>query len=327
MALRSACLGAAAAVALLSCGETFTSRTGGGVSAGGGAASSTAASSQASGGGNDGGAGGEASCPGADLESDPQNCGACFHDCLGGSCQGGACQPVVLVGGLTQPIGVAIAGGDLYFSHASQIERIELAAGASAEPYLTAGSRVGYLTIRAGSLFWPDQAQIHVTELATKQDTFTTSPLFTPLGIAASEAFIAWTEFNAGHVRAISTTSPFPVTQIANGVPSPEDVAYGPGGELFWSVNGGTEIMRYSAGSKSTFADAQQKPAGLACDGTFLYWGTQTDGAIWRKALTGGAIEQLATSGEPTGIAVSDAVVAWADYYDGTVTVLVRPAP
>src|SRR5690348_11683886 len=28
-----------------------------------------------------------------DPGSDPQNCGACGHDCLGGGCQGSMCQP------------------------------------------------------------------------------------------------------------------------------------------------------------------------------------------------------------------------------------------
>jgi hypothetical protein len=32
-----------------------------------------------------------------DLTSDPANCGACMHDCQGGACSNGVCQPVVLV--------------------------------------------------------------------------------------------------------------------------------------------------------------------------------------------------------------------------------------
>jgi hypothetical protein len=37
------------------------------------------------------------SCPGINLASDPKNCGACAHDCLGGACTAGACQPVLIV--------------------------------------------------------------------------------------------------------------------------------------------------------------------------------------------------------------------------------------
>jgi len=32
----------------------------------------------------------------ADVQTDPGNCGVCGHDCLGGSCASGACQPLTL---------------------------------------------------------------------------------------------------------------------------------------------------------------------------------------------------------------------------------------
>jgi hypothetical protein len=41
-----------------------------------------------------GGGGGAGGCDNTD--DDPQNCGACGHDCLGGECVDGACQPVLI---------------------------------------------------------------------------------------------------------------------------------------------------------------------------------------------------------------------------------------
>ena len=35
-------------------------------------------------------------CGGADLQTDAHNCGACGHDCVGGACFSGLCQPVML---------------------------------------------------------------------------------------------------------------------------------------------------------------------------------------------------------------------------------------
>src|SRR5579859_7451290 len=45
-------------------------------------------------------ASGDANPCGADLRNDPVNCGACGHDCLGGECSAGRCQPVTLSVGI-----------------------------------------------------------------------------------------------------------------------------------------------------------------------------------------------------------------------------------
>jgi hypothetical protein len=79
----------------------------GGVGAGTGGSAGTA--------GADGGAGdaGSETCDGGVL-GDNQNCGSCGHDCLGGACQSGECQPVELV---TTPHGGwdIAAGADAVF--------------------------------------------------------------------------------------------------------------------------------------------------------------------------------------------------------------------
>ncbi|HEX7508686.1 MAG TPA: hypothetical protein VF550_18080, partial [Polyangia bacterium] len=48
-----------------------------------------------------------------DLLSDPKNCGTCGHDCLGGACSAGACQPVAVTGVLSVP--PAVFGVDSQF--------------------------------------------------------------------------------------------------------------------------------------------------------------------------------------------------------------------
>jgi hypothetical protein len=54
------------------------------------------------------------------LASDPLNCGSCGHDCLGGACVAGQCQPVVLGGGFTNPSAVALSETHLYFREGAQ---------------------------------------------------------------------------------------------------------------------------------------------------------------------------------------------------------------
>jgi hypothetical protein len=49
-----------------------------------------------------------------DLNTSAENCGACGHSCLGGTCQAGQCQPFAWVTGLNTPMGVVVVGSDVY---------------------------------------------------------------------------------------------------------------------------------------------------------------------------------------------------------------------
>lgn len=57
-------------------------------------------------------------CSGIDASSDPENCGACGHSCLGGSCTGGVCAPVLL-SNTGSPLGVALDDARVYFVSAT----------------------------------------------------------------------------------------------------------------------------------------------------------------------------------------------------------------
>ncbi len=67
--------------------------------------------------------GGEESTPSSavcgDIGTDSHNCGACGHDCAGGACSAGICQPVVLAAGLTRPGSMAIDDANVYWTEHS----------------------------------------------------------------------------------------------------------------------------------------------------------------------------------------------------------------
>lgn len=50
----------------------------------------------------------------ADLKSDPKHCGRCDHDCQGGACDSGACQPVKLADGLAMPEGLVVDASNVF---------------------------------------------------------------------------------------------------------------------------------------------------------------------------------------------------------------------
>jgi hypothetical protein len=60
-----------------------------------------------------------------DTRGDPKNCGACAHDCQGGECQHGVCQPVLIAsgftgtndaGGMVSPLFIAVDSTDVYWT-------------------------------------------------------------------------------------------------------------------------------------------------------------------------------------------------------------------
>ncbi|HVJ92298.1 MAG TPA: hypothetical protein VM580_21005 [Labilithrix sp.] len=50
----------------------------------------------------------------ADFATDPKHCGRCGHDCLGGTCEAGKCQPVKLADGLAVPEGLVVDATDVF---------------------------------------------------------------------------------------------------------------------------------------------------------------------------------------------------------------------
>jgi len=76
--------------------------------------------------------------PCTNLATNPKHCGACFHDCLGGQCAGGACQPVQLAtenGG--HLLAIALDATHVYWTNRTtgDIMRVPIAGGAPERVY------------------------------------------------------------------------------------------------------------------------------------------------------------------------------------------------
>lgn len=50
----------------------------------------------------------------ADLQTDRKHCGRCNHDCVGGACTAGKCDPVLLAAGLGGPSAIAAGKDEIY---------------------------------------------------------------------------------------------------------------------------------------------------------------------------------------------------------------------
>jgi hypothetical protein len=209
-----------------------------------------------------GGAGGAACGP--DLSSDPHSCGACGHDCLGGACLAGACQPVELAHQDGQPWEIALDGGHVYWSNTyGQISSVP-------KP----GGTISVLT-----------------------EDLTNPGQLTVFGVRAYSASYYGTVLSVpiGGGKLLPITAP-----VAGGLA----VATGPDGIYWVTGQPAPavkNVVHTDFGGKVTtvLASAQREPTALAVDATHAYWSDYVDddsgaGGVRRVPLAGGAPETLA---------------------------------
>ena len=105
-------------------------------------------------------------CPSSDLAvlaNDSHNCGSCGHDCLGGACASGVCQPMVIAASQTAVWGIAVDADNVYFSRTfgsiRGIARQPLAGGAPITIYSSAVTQIFDLALAGAKLVVDDSHQ------------------------------------------------------------------------------------------------------------------------------------------------------------------------
>ncbi len=252
----------------------------------------------------------DAACNGEcfDLDSDPKNCGACGHACLGGVCDTGECQPVnVLVGesGLTR---MATDGTYLYWtghtapSSGYYVSRRRVDASDAVK--ILAGSELGgnYLVVGAHKLYWVAQQHLRVCDLP---------------------------DCAAGPTDAITQLLPNSDVSL-HYEPSKGSLFFGssPG----YPYQGGSTLM-LPAGGTALIAIGPNQAAAYAwvSDANNVYWlntstytdpaGAQNaDGGIWRYRISDGATTQLVTGlrGDVAELAIGGSALFFAGFQQQT---------
>jgi len=269
--------------------------------------------------------------PCAPSNTDPHNCGACWHECQGGACVGGVCQPLALTS--DQNVGPLTAdNSSVYWGSGSTVSKVPVNGGVST--VITSSEiEVDLIAINRSSVFWHDAGT-----LAFRQQDFGSSTPTTiipgfeyPCDMAVSEQQIYWSDclqkkiytakFTDYAKTAMATTSGEPMAIKLDTI-NLYWAEWGPTTITIWKMpkGGGTPVQ---IGSGPAYGVAEYVAMGI--DASNVYWVDSGDGgpdgpALRKVPIAGGPTTVLArfSSSCPSCVTMSLAVdgaayVAWSD--------------
>lgn len=281
-----------------------------------------------------------------ELATDPANCGACGHSCLGGKCTGGKCEPFQLASA-SRPSGLALDAMHVYFTFPSvpliqRVQRNGKCTPAAPCPQDFAGTAVGDPLIKVrgpsaivsdgASVWWTNQA---VGNLGRRAAALPPGPITNfgpaqstqPGYLALAGGKVYWTSGFANaeptpHVRRanLDGTNVETVATYAN----PATTFAGKGGiaadaaNIYWaSENSG--VFHAGLGDAPCVENSTCKKYGsafaaygVAVDATFVYWTEPANGTVKRAPKAGGQSFTIAVNQDsPQAIAVLGTHVYW----------------
>lgn len=244
------------------------------------ATSNDAADSQADAAGEGGGVDATGSCDAS--ANDPKNCGACGHDCLGGGCAAGVCQPFQLVGQQPHASGIAVTATDLYWANysAGQIATCVLSnCAGTVRVFANNQALVGFLAVDKTDIFW---TTVQMGDAWKCSFTDCSNPF----------------QLYCGQDTAGITTD---------------------GTRVYWAdqASGGDSGVvvgcDVSGSNRATIASGLAAPIGVGVGPAGLYWTNSGDGTLWSSPLDGGAAVQMGSNlGSPGFLKLDAQRVYWA---------------
>jgi hypothetical protein len=272
-----------------------------------------------------------------DITTSPTNCGVCGHDCLGGACLGGKCQPVTMATNQLDPADMTVDANNVYWTATGDgkvLSMPRLGTGAMT-PTLIADSQASPkgILLDSGYVYWSNCSNVGsiyrraVPVVASSPQVPVITNGYYPYRMAISGSQLSWTEDStAGSVRIadISTVLSGPVQPshiFANQI-SPKGIA-ADASNLYWTIYGEVRQAPLTTVMVSNISVAESFPYDLRADTDTIYWVDAYASTIRKVAKnTAGTLATLATLSygqRPLQIALDATSVYWANPEGGAI--------
>ena len=225
--------------------------------------------------------------------TDPKNCGACGHDCLGGVCQNGQCQPIVLASG-TYPWGVAVDNTNVYFTDATlgTVSKCAIGGCNKAPTVIAAGLNwPGNLALYGSSLYWASSPGVGSCGVGCNNNATVISnpPAF---GIAADKAGVYWnTAQVSGNISQCTTAPNCYSPLILASSQADSDYLAVDLLNVYWSTASGVakcqKGVQCGPNAHVLVSGLADPPVGLVSDGVYIYYIDSTTREIMTCSTAG----------------------------------------
>lgn len=179
--------------------------------------------------------GGVPSCD-ADLDVDSNHCGSCDHRCLGGLCEAGACQPILLAAGMDWP-NFAVAEGDRIVVGADDgIYSVPKTGGGAQLLHI---GTVRHIVVDEERIYWVDSVANDIASIAIggTQATIHVTPIQEPWGLVADEDNLYWVDGGVNRIAKTGGSVHVLVPEAGDGF-YPWQLGIG-GGRVYYRTEGG----------------------------------------------------------------------------------------
>jgi hypothetical protein len=245
--------------------------------------------------------------PCGDTQTSPQDCGACGHDCQGGTCLAGVCQPFVLVHGDEHQSsvsygGLALDAENLYWTDASGVGAVPLSGGAPRRIAIYPAQNRG-IAVGGDEVYWTTTSLSVVSRAPKAARTVVPDNVafaeLEPVDVAVDRTTVYWTDNLSEFVMGAPLDGGAPSAAAVDPCQGPYAIAVDET-HIYWTnVLDGTVNSAPKGGSGYAVALASNQgfPSGIALDGTNVYWASNGDGTVMAVPLAGSVPVCLA-SGE-----------------------------